>query len=87
LPPIGGNICFGVWKSVNHLSVKLHHVGVMFNPADGSIAATLTQDENNTVASDGKTYSGTFDFKVFDPRGNLLQEVKGTLSATRVTVD
>jgi len=87
LPPAGGNICFGVWKSVGHLSVKLHHVGLIFNPADGSIAATFTQDENNTVASDGKTYSGTFDFKVFDTSGNLLQEVKGTLTAARVTVD
>ena len=87
LPPVGGNICFGVWKSVGHLSVRLHHVGVMFNPADGSIAATFTQDESNSVASDGKTYSGTFDFKVFDTGGNLLQEVKGTLAATRVTVD
>jgi len=87
LPPVGGNICFGVWKSVSHLTVKLHHVGIMFNPADGSIAATFTQDETNTVASDGKTYKGTFDFKVFDPSGNLLQEVKGTQLATRITVD
>lgn len=87
LPPVGGNICFGVWKTVSHLTVKLHHVGLIFNPADGSIAATFTQDEVNSVSSDGRTYKGTFDFKVFDPSGNLLQEVKGTLAATRVTVD
>jgi hypothetical protein len=53
----------------------------------GPIAATFTQDETNTVALDGKTYNGNFDFKVFDPSGNLLQEVKGTLLATRITVD
>jgi hypothetical protein len=87
LPPVGGNICFGVWKTVSHLTVKLHHVGLIFNPADGSIAATFTQDEVNSVSSDGRTYKGTFDFKVFDPGGNLLQEVNGTLAATRVTVD
>jgi hypothetical protein len=87
LPPVAGNICFGVWKSVGRLSVNLHHVGLIFNPADGSLAATFTQDEINTVASDGKTYRGTFDFKVFDTSGNLLQEVKGTLAATRITVD
>jgi hypothetical protein len=87
LPPLGGNICFGVWKPISHLTVKLHHVGVAFNPADGTIAATFTQDEINTVFSDGKTYKGTFDFKLFDPSGNVLQEVKGTLEATRVTVD
>ena len=87
LPPIGGNVCFGVWKTVSHLTVKLHHIGVMFNPADGSVAATFTIDELDTVASDGKTYKGTFDFKVFDPSGNLLQEVKGTQAGTRITVD
>jgi len=87
LPPIGGNVCFGVWKTVSHLTVKLHHIGVMFNPADGSVAATFTIDELDTVAADGKTYKGTFDFKVFDPSGNLLQEVKGTQAGTRITVD
>ena len=86
LPPIGGNVCFGVWKEVSHLTVKLHHVGLMFNP-DGSIKATFTVDELDTVAADNKTYSGTFDFKVFDPSGNLLQEVKGTTAAMRITVD
>jgi len=59
---------------------------LMFNP-DGSIKATFTVDELDTVAADNKTYSGTFDFKVFDPSGNLLQEVKGTTAAMRITVD
>jgi hypothetical protein len=86
LPPIGGNVCFGVWKTVGHLTVKLHHVGLMFNP-DGSIRATFTVDEVDTVAADNKTYSGTFDFKVFDPSGNQVAEVKGTTAGTRITVD
>jgi len=86
LPPIGGNVCFGVWKEVSHLAVKPHHVGLMFNP-DGSIKATFTVDELDTVAADNKTYSGTFDFKVFDPSGNLFVEVKGTTAGTRITVD
>jgi hypothetical protein len=86
LPPIGGNVCFGVWKTVRHLTVKLHHVGLMFNP-DGSIKATFTVDEVDTVAADNKTYSGTFDFKVFDPNGTQVAEVKGTTAGTRITVD
>ncbi len=85
LPPTGGNICYGVWKQVGHLTVKLHHVGLMFG-SDGSLSATFTVDELNTVAIDGKTYKGTFDFKVYDPSGNLLQEVKGTQAGTRITV-
>jgi len=86
LPPIGGNVCFGVWKEIGRRTVKLHHVGLMFNP-DGSIKATFTVDEVDTVAENNKTYSGTFDFKVFDPAGTQVVEVKGTTAGTRITVD
>jgi hypothetical protein len=86
LPPVGGNICFGVWKEVSHLSVKLHHIGLMFN-SDGTIKSTFTVDEVDAVAADNRTYKGTFDFKIFDLSGNLLVEVKGTTAGTRITVD
>src|ERR1700682_2622352 len=51
LPPDGGNICFGVWKDLEHGSVKLHHIGLMFT--DGKISNIFTVDETNTVASNG----------------------------------
>jgi len=92
LKPIGGNICFGVWKDSGHGSVKLHHIGLMFD-FGGNVSGTFTQDETNTVASNGKTYSGTFDFKLWPPSfdavgvGNPLLEVTGTIAATRITVD
>lgn len=86
LPPVAGNVCFGVWKAVGQLVVKLHHVGLMFNP-DGSIKATFTVDEVDTVAADNTTYKGAFDFKVFDLGGNLLQEVKGTTAGARISVN
>src|SRR5260370_38291570 len=38
----------------------------MFNP-DGSISSLFTVDETDTVASDGKTYKGMFDFKLWPP--------------------
>jgi hypothetical protein len=92
LPPAGGNICFGVWEGSDHGSVKLHHIGLMF-AADGSLSFIFTDDEKNTVANDGKTYSGTFVFKLWPPvfsevgTGKPLQEIKGTTAATRITVD
>jgi hypothetical protein len=92
LPPSGGNICFGVWKDLDKGTVKLHHIGLMFNP-DGSISSIFTQDETDTVASDGKSYKGTFDFKLWPPSydavgvGTPIAEVKGTTAATRITVD
>jgi len=43
----------------------------MFNP-DGSIKATFTVDEADTVATDNKTYKGTFDFKKSLTRVGML---------------
>ena len=92
LPPTGGNICFGVWKDLGHGSVKLHHIGLMFDSM-GHVSNIFTVDEKDTVASHGKTYSGTFDFKLWPPSfdavgvGSPLAEVTGTTAGTRITVD
>ena len=91
VPPSGGNICFGVWKQVGHRTVKLHHIGLMFG-SDGKVSNVFTVDEIDTVESDGQTYSGNFDFKLFDATnvygtGTPLAEVKGTTAGTRITVD
>jgi hypothetical protein len=91
LPPAGG-ICYGVWKELGDNRVKLHHIGAMF-AADGSVSSFFTVDEINTVAANGKTYSGNFEFKLWPPSyeavgvGVPISEVKGTTAATRITVD
>jgi hypothetical protein len=92
LPPSGGNICFGVWKNLGNGTVKLHHVGLMFDPVTGNVTNIFTVDEIDTVAPNGKTYKGTFDFKLFDATdvfgtGTPMAEVKGTTAATRISVD
>jgi hypothetical protein len=93
LPPAGGNVCFGVWKDLSHGNVKLHHIGLMFAPdGSGTLVNIFTIDEIDRVSHDGKTYEGTFDMKIFDPtdvlgKGTVLQEIKGTTAATRITAD
>jgi hypothetical protein len=92
LPPTGGNLCYGVWKESDDGTVKLHHLGLFFNP-DGSVSSIFTFDETDKVASDGKTYKGSFDFKLWPPsydavgKGSPISEVKGTTAATRISVD
>ena len=91
VPPTGGNICFGVWKRAGHRTVKLHHIGLMFG-SDGKVSNVFTVDEIDTVESDGQTYTGNFDFKLFDATnvygtGTPLAEVKGSTAGTRITVD
>ena len=90
LPPIGGDICYGVWKQTGGRSVKLHHIGIIWGPDPKTpgnfvVAATFTVDEENTVSADGKSYSGHFVFSQFDPSGNAGPVIKGTTAAKRVT--
>ena len=90
LAPAGGDVCVGVWKQTGFRSVKLHHVGWLFNPSTPSATATntFTLDEEVTVAADNKSYSGNFTFKVWNLDGSPTpMEVTGTMAATRITVD
>jgi hypothetical protein len=86
LPPATGPLCVGVWKQTGPRTVRLHHVGWNFD-FNGNSTGTFTLDESNTVAPNGKTYEGTFDYKIYDVNGNLIQEVTGTQTATRITVN
>lgn len=84
--PTEGNVCFGVWKKTGTRTVQLFHIGWNFDPS-GNPIGTFTLQETNTVAVNGATYSGTFDFKIYDVDGNLTYEASGTNLATRITVN
>lgn len=83
-----GNICFGVWKQVGLRTVRLHHTGWTFD-GSGNPTGSFTIDETDTIAPNGMSYIGNFDFKVFDTNGNSIPtaETTGTIAASRITVD
>jgi hypothetical protein len=91
-PPTGGNICYGVWKETSGGMVKLHHIGLMFD-STGNLSNIFTDDEKVKVASNGQTYTGTFDFKLWPPSfeavgvGTPIAEATGSIAATRINVD
>lgn len=88
--PASGNVCMGVWRQLGSGVVRLHHVGWLFNPSTPTANATnyFTLDQENTVAPDGKSYTGTFTFKTWNLDGTPTGvEVTGTIAATRITVD
>ena len=84
--PAVGSVCVGVWKMVGARKVRLHHLGFLFN-ADGTSAGTFIVDETDTVGTPGSSYVGAFTFSTYDVNGNLTGQVKGTVAATRITVD
>jgi hypothetical protein len=85
--PAIGSVCVGVWKQVGLRTVRLRHLGFLFN-ADGTSAGTFDIEETDTLAAHGMSYVGTFTFRTFDVNGNFTgPEVRGTIAATRITVD
>jgi hypothetical protein len=86
VPITGGNICTGVWQETGPRTIQEFHTAWTFGQ-DGTVNGTMTIEATNKVAKTNDTYSGTFDFKLYDLNGNVLTEITGTETATRITVD
>ena len=83
--PVIGNSCIGIWKQVGS-EIHLHHVGWGFDNL-GNLVGPFTVDDVLALGNHGNSYSGSFDFKQYDTNGDVLQEVTGTISATRIGVN
>ena len=85
LSPLIGNICEGVWKQTG-TAIHLNHVGWGFDNS-GNTIGPLTLIEDLVVGGNGSSYRGTFDFKQYDMSGNVIQEITGTMAATRIVAN
>jgi hypothetical protein len=85
-PNFAPGVCMGTWEHTEGRTVKLFHVG--WTPGggpNGSVRFELR--ELNTVSVDGNSFHGTYDQKFFGANGNLVFEDRGTIHATRLSVD
>jgi hypothetical protein len=65
--------------------VQLFHTGWNFD-ANGQLTGYFNETQTITVSPDRQSYDGTYDVKDYDTHGNQLDELKGTLHATRLSV-
>ena len=86
-PPSTSAVCEGVWVSTGPRTVKLHHVGWVWDASGTTLTGSFTLDEVNTLKSDGSTYTGTFTFQVHSLDGTPLGlPTQGEISAKRIKV-
>jgi hypothetical protein len=87
--PATQNFCMGVWKKTGASSYKLLHPTFSYDASTGKLNARVTLHETVTLAAGGNSFHGTFTIDVYDPTAGtkLLQQVTGTITASRVTVD
>jgi len=80
---IFGISCQGVFKQRGE-NVKLFHTGWNFD-SNGALIGYF--NENQTLTVNGQNYDGTWLLKDYDLNGNQLDQLTGTLHATRLTVN
>jgi hypothetical protein len=84
--PVTQSFCLGVWQQTGLFTYQLNHFALSFD-TDNNFVGPAQIRENVTLNKNGNSYSGTFTINQYDPNGNLLAEVKGNVSAFRITVN
>ncbi len=83
----GGGFCLGVWGQTGFLAFELNHFPIAFDPTTGAVANYINIREQVTLSPSGDSYTGTFTENIYDPKGNQVDHLAGTITATRITVD
>jgi hypothetical protein len=83
----GGGFCLGVWGQTGYLTFERNHFPIAFNPTTGKLANYINIREQDTLSPSGDSYTGTFTEDIYDPTGKQVDQLVGTVSAERVTVD
>ena len=84
--PQTGSFCMGIWHRTGNLTYELNHFALAFDTSNNFVGPAQIH-EQITLDKKGNTYSGTFTIDQYNPSGTLLAELKGNVSATRITVD
>ena len=82
---IFGISCQGVFKQTGP-TVQLFHTGWNYD-ANGALVGYFNENQTLTVSTHGQNYDGTWLLKDYDLNGNQLDQLTGTLQATRLTVN
>ena len=85
-PPVTSSFCLGVWKRVGHSRYSLNHFAISWDQNSNPVGPANIR-ENVVLASDGKSFSGSFAIDQYDQSGNLLVHIQGDISASRISVD
>ncbi len=83
LPPAGGSLCVGAWKTYGKTVELKAHVAWLYD-LNNTYIGTLNITERNKVSDDGNSYTGTFVAHFYNLSGGEFQKVTGTTTAERL---
>jgi hypothetical protein len=85
--PATQNYCMGVWGKTGFNSYELNHFALEYDGTTGMVNGVANIREQITLSPSGQSLSGTFTVDAYDVKGNKVDHIGGSLTATRVTVD
>jgi hypothetical protein len=84
--PTTQSFCTGVWHKTGKSTYQLNHFTLSWDGNHNFVGPGQIQ-ESVTLNKAGNAYTGTFTIDQYDPNGNLIVELKGNQTATRITVN
>jgi hypothetical protein len=88
--PATGDVCLGIWQRTGEWTYVLNHIGLSWNTATNVPGGPAFIKQYVTLGHDKNSYTGTVTIRQLDPDGHTLSTpapIKGTIVATRVTID
>jgi hypothetical protein len=85
--PMDGDVCFGVWKKIGPQQFKLNHFAAPWDAAQTQLIGPTNFLVDVTLDRKGNKFTGPFVINSYDESGNLLSQVRGTVTGTRIEVD
>jgi len=82
--PRGGSICLGAWRQSAPQTFQLTHRVWNYDGA-GTFLGTIHLNETLTLGDRGSGHTGSFTLDFYDPSGNFLFEVPGTVVGERIS--
>ena len=84
--PRQGNVCLGAWREAANQIFRLTH-RVWLYDTNGNFQGIGALSETLTLGDRGNNHSGSFTLDFYDPSGNFLFEVPGTVVGERISPD
>jgi hypothetical protein len=85
--PATQNYCLGIYRKIGFATYQLNHFALSYDATTGDLTAKANIREEVTLDDTGNVYSGTFTITIFDLNGNQVDQIAGTITGNRITVD
>ncbi len=86
--PKTGSFCMGAWRQTGSRSFKLNHYALSWDDTGTAFVGPANIREQVTVDRSGDHYTGTFTLTQYSTdETTILAQVKGVVTATRISAD